>query len=165
MGNPKSRAFMLQQAADAAWEHIRTEARPASRDVSAGGIGHLRMQLIVCPAFEESQAWEVRQGQDDWWLFRPRVVKSWPDVQLIGYDPVPFDTAVLASFFCRVTELSLPICPDLSGYAGCDGTTYQFAVFGDRYSAWRFQWWTNYPPQWQPLVDIANDMLRAFEAV
>jgi hypothetical protein len=164
VGNRKARAFMLQREQDAHWERIRTEPRPATRDVFARGIGLLRLQLIVCPSFEESRAWEVRRGEDEWWLFRPQVVESWPEVRLLGYEPVPFESERLEAFFLRLATLTLPIGPDLSGYGGCDGTMHQLAVFGDLYSAWRFQWWTRWPAHWQPLVELAAEMYEAFAA-
>ncbi|HVF74577.1 MAG TPA: hypothetical protein VM938_05970, partial [Acidimicrobiales bacterium] len=80
----------------------------------------------------------------------------------VGYDPVPFESDRLAAFFQRVATLTMPIGPDLSGYGGCDGTMYQLAAFGDLFSACRFQWWSSWPPHWQPLVDIASEMIEAF---
>lgn len=164
MGNRKAREFMLQQEEDSLWHRIRTEPRPATCDVHARGIGQLRMQLIVCPSFEDGMAWDVRQGPQGWCLFRPRVLGSWPQVQLIGYDTVPFASDRLADYFKRVTALSLPIAPDLSGCCGPDGTTHQLAIFGDMYSSWRFQWWSKPPKQWRPMVEIASEMLAAFLA-
>lgn len=81
-----------EDAAD--WERVRTEVRRAAADVHARGIGGRRLQLVVCPSFAESRAWEVRQGTGGWGLFRSRVVAPWPAVQLAGYDPAPIDPAV-----------------------------------------------------------------------
>lgn len=162
MGNRKARELVLQQEQESLWQRIRTEPRPATRDVFAPGIGLLRMQLIVCPSFEDASALEVRHGPQGWRLFRPRVLQSWPEVQLVGYDAVLFPADRLASYFDRVTALSLPMAPDLSGCGGCDGTMHEFAVFGDLFSSWRFRWWSQPPKQWSPLVDIASEMLSAF---
>ena len=61
-----------------------------------------------------------------------------------------------------MTSLALPLLPDLSGGGGADGSLYQLAVFGDLYSEFRFQWWSEPPIQWQPLVNVANEMIQAF---
>jgi hypothetical protein len=165
MGNRKAREFFLAQHEAADWRKLRTESRMATSDVVARGFGARRLQLIVCPSFSKSMAWEVRQRQEDWGLFRAEGIAPWPSIQLIGYDPVPIKPAVLSSFFARIIGLSLPISPDLSGMGGADGTVSQLAVFGDMWSEWRFQWWSQPPTQWQPLVDIAAEMVRAFEEV
>jgi hypothetical protein len=141
---------------------VRTAARPATSDVFARGIGIRRLQLIVCPSFSDSAAWEVRQLQDEWTLFRSRVVDPWPAVQLVGYEPIAIDPAVLFSFFARVIGLTLPISPDLSGMGGCDGTVRQLAVFGDLSSEWHFQWWSQPPEQRKPLTDVAAEMEKTF---
>jgi hypothetical protein len=155
---------MLQQQDDPNWQRILREARPAVCDVGAHGIGLRRLQLIVCQSFEYEQdwAWEIRQLQSEWWLFRSEVVESWPHVQLIDYQPIAIDAALLSSFFIRVVALSLPIAPSLNDMAGIDGDITQLAVFGDMFSECRFQWWSGSPPQWQPLVDLAAEMFEAF---
>lgn len=164
MGNRQTRAFVLQQQDAADWEQLRTAARAAAENAHACGIGLRRLQLIVCPSFGESCAWEVRQLEEEWWLFKSRVVAPWPAVQLLGYDPVLFDPIALSSFFKRVVNLTFPISPDLSGMGGLDGTVTQLAVFGDLFSELRFQWWSEPPPHWKPLTKIAAEMLEAFEA-
>jgi hypothetical protein len=162
MGNRKARELMVQKERDALWERIRTEARPARSDVHAIGIGVRRIQLIVCPSFEQAIVWDVRQGPNGWQLYRPREVDSSIDLNVIGYDEVQFESSRLASFFDRVTAISMPIKPDLSGFGGADGTGYELAVFGDLWSSWRFKWWSESPRQWLPLVEITNEMIAAF---
>jgi hypothetical protein len=149
---------------DEDWRRVQTEPRPATRDVVARGIGHLRMQLLVLPSFEEASAWEVRYQAAGWRLFSPRVFKGSAGVELLGYDAVDFPAEKLEDYFKRVVRLSFPLAPDLGGCAGADGTGYQFAVFGDLYSSWRFHWWSQSPKQWQPLVDIASEMHVAFSS-
>ncbi|HQR09231.1 MAG TPA: hypothetical protein PLN21_20585 [Gemmatales bacterium] len=153
---------MLQKKEDADWNRIRTEPRPANQDVFAHGIGQLRMQLIVCPSFEEPVAWEIRQGSDGWKLYRPKVLHPWPNVQLVGYDATPFPSERLASFFHSVTSITMPITPDLTGNIGLDGTIFQIAIHGDMFSSWSFQWWSEPPNQWSSLSNIVSEMLMAF---
>ena len=162
MVNKRARAALLRQEEEAAWEQARTAVRPATADVVAPCIGMRRLQLVVCPPFSEAAAWEVRQLEQQWTLYRSRVVARRPDVHLLGYDPVRIGPEVLSSFFTRVTELTLPIAPDLSGMVGLDGTVTHLAVFGDMWTGWRFQWWSQSPPQWQSLVGLADEMAKAF---
>jgi len=162
MGNRQAREFMLRQQEAADWERVRTEDRPATCDVSAPGIGARRLQLIVCPSFSKWHAWEVRSRQTDWWLFRSKIITPWPDVRLVGYDPLPIDSEVLSSFYSRIVGLTLSIAPALSNRSGLDGTVTQLAVFGDLFSEWRFQWWSQPPEQWRSLVNIASEMLTVF---
>ena len=41
---------------------------------------------------------------------------------------------------------------------------YELALFGDLYSEWRFRWWSEWPAQWRPLVELAAEMHAAFAA-
>jgi hypothetical protein len=162
VGNRKARELSLQQAEEADWERVRTEPRPAHGDVHARGVGVRRLQLIVAPSFEDVSVWEVRQGRE-WQLIRPRVVAMRPTLLLVGHEVVPFASAALAEYFERVAALTLSLRPDLSGCGGGDGTLHELAVFGDLSSAWRFQWWSSWPEQWRPLVELATEMHAAFK--
>jgi hypothetical protein len=165
VGNRRAREFRLEQdrlARLAEEERTRTQPRPASGHRHLMGIGSLRLQIIVLPSFEEPRAWEVRQRQQQWILFRSRVVEPGPEARLAGYEPVSFESVRLQEFFRRVTALTLPHGPDLDGFGGADGSLYQHAVFGDDYAEFRFQWWSVPPPPWQPLVNVANEMIKAF---
>jgi hypothetical protein len=155
---------MLRQAEEAEWELVRTQPRSAYADARARGIGLRRLQLIVAPpSFEEVSVWEVRQGRE-WQLICPRIVEIEPALRVVGHEVVPFPSAALAAYFERVVSLTLPIRPDLSGHGGADGTVYELAVFGDLYSEWRFRWWSNWPAQWGPLVELAAELHAAFAA-
>lgn len=163
VGNRQAREFRLEQdrlARLAEEEQRLTQPRPSGSLLHLMSIGSLRLQLIVLPSFEEPRAWEIRQKQQHWGLFRSRVIES--GSQLIGCDPVSFDTLRLQEFFRRITTLSLPLGPDIDGFGGADGSLYQLAVFGDIYAEFRFQWWSVPPPSWQSLVNIANEMIEAF---
>jgi hypothetical protein len=129
------------------------------------GSGTARIQLIHLPSFSNPVFWEVCQLGVQWLLYSSKVVDpGWPTLRVQGYEPVPFDGKRLRSFFDRLTSLSLPVAPDLSNRAGVDGASTQLALFGDLHSRVRFEWWSEYPPAWQPLVEIANEMLQAFAA-
>ena len=160
-GNKKARDAMRRIRDDENWRKLKNEVRLASDDPSASGIGRRRLQLIECPSFEASRVWEVRESET-WRLFQSRVVSPWPSVKLVGYDEVQIESQLLPAYFARVTSLSLPLLPFRCNTSGCDGTVYQLAVFGDEFSEWRFQWWSESPPQWKPLVEIANEMLTIF---
>ncbi|HKB03675.1 MAG TPA: hypothetical protein VKD90_15735 [Gemmataceae bacterium] len=152
---------MLRQAEEAEWERVRTEPRPAHADPHARGIGVRRLHLIVAPSFDPSSVWDVRQGRE-WQLVRPRVVATEPKLLVVGHDVVPFPSAALAAYFERVAALTLPLRPDLSGNGGADGTFHELAVCGDLSSGWRFQWWSEWPEQWRPLVELAAEMHAEF---
>ena len=79
-----------------------------------------------------------------------------------GYEPVEFDGGTLKTYFKRLTTLTLPIAPDLRSLGGTDGTVTQLALFGSLCSQVRYQWWSNCPPGWGPLVKIADKMFKAF---
>jgi hypothetical protein len=83
---------------------------------------------------------------------------------VVGHDLVPLPSTTVAAYFERVTALSLPLCPDLSGCGGADGTMYELEVVGDMSSGWRFHWWSQWPEQWRPLVELAEQMHAAFLA-
>ncbi len=163
MESEKPSNFIPLNPDDAACERLRSVARPAVCDVEAPGIGERRLQLIVCPEFDDEPglAWEVRQSQQGWFLFFSEIVESWPNVQLVDYRPVTIASAVLSSFFNRVIALSLPIEPDFET-EGLDGEIWQLAVFGVMDSTCRFQWWTEPPPHWQPLASLAAEMREVF---
>ena len=84
---------------------------------------------------------------------------------MLGYERLPYEPARLSKFFEKLTAISLPLTPYINNYAGVDGTLFQLAVFGDLYSSWRFHWWEDAPPQWYLLVEIANEMVAAFDIV
>lgn len=163
MGNRRARELMLRQAEVAEWERVHTEPRPARCDVHARGIGLLRLQLIVAHSFEKTSVWEVRQGTE-WQLIRPHVIANDPELILVGHEVIPFASSVLAAYFERLAALTLPLRPDLSGCGGADGTGYELAMFGDMWSSWRFKWWSEWPQQWRPLVELATEMHAAFMA-
>ncbi len=164
MANQRARQLAIEQQSAKEWDAIRTSTRSATDDVNVRGIGFRRLQVIVCPSFEDSRAWEVRQLEDEWWLYESDVVQSRPTIQLVGYNLISMDWEVLASFFKRIVSLSIPVSPDLSGGGGLDGKVIQLAVFGDLYSEWRFQWWSQSPTHWKPLIDLANEMIESFSA-
>jgi hypothetical protein len=130
-------------------------------DVHIRGIGLRRLQIIAAPSFQTVSVWELRQSRE-WQLICPRVVETEPALLVVGYQVVPFPSSALAAYFERVVALTLPLRPDLSGLGGADGTLYEFAIFGDLNSEWRFKWWSDWPEQWRPLITLAADMHAAF---
>jgi len=169
MGNRKAREFAKQQAEEASrradealWERILTQPREYHSDFHLRGLGWRRTQLVEIPCFDVGAVFDLRQSDDDWRLYQSKFVPETD--QVIGYEQLAFDSGKLKGMFARVTSLTLPLIPFLNGYGGADGEVYELAVFGDLYSEWRFRWWTDSPPQWKPLVDLATEMLEAFWA-
>ncbi len=162
MGPSKARDLRLQREEAANWEHIRTQPRPATSDVRVPSVGVLRLQLIVCPPFEEGHAWDVRQTGPGWRLYRSRVVAPQEPVLLLGYNLVSCESERLESYFRRAAAINLPLVPEPPGIFGFDGTTYQLAIFSGFVSDCRFKWWVQPPETWKPLGELAADMLTAF---
>ena len=140
------------------------QARPAAADLSLPGTGWRRLQLIVGEEPSEGLAWEVRQQDSRWLLFLSRITESVAGLLLLGYEPVPFDSGALASYYGRIGSLRLPLSPLAGDELALDGDMTQVAVYGALYSECRFRWWSEPPPQWLPLVDIADKMMGAFAA-
>jgi hypothetical protein len=159
----RSRELRKEQDRQASWDRLRTAPWSPFDPHGAMGSGRERIQLIHLPSFTTPVFWEVCQLGPQWLLYSSKVVEpSWPTLKVQGYESVPFDGDQLRSFFDRLTSLTLPIAPDLSNMAGADGETTHLALFGDLHSHVRFEWWSEYPPAWQPLVEIATEMLGAF---
>ena len=165
MGNSKAREYTKQREREEAWTHAMTKPRLATEDVCAQGIGLRRLQLIICPSFEPGYAWELRQLDDEWVLYRSELISDAGPLELIGLCRVPFASSALEAFFNRIESLSVPISLHPIDVGGLDGTIYQLAVFGGMYSEVRYQWWSEPPPAWKPLVDIATEMIRMLSAI
>jgi hypothetical protein len=87
---------------------------------------------------------------------------DWYALTVQGYERVEFDDDRLQAYFDRLTSLAMPVGPDLSGMTGLDGTVTELALFGDKWSQVRYQWWSEHPPGWTPMVHIVDEMLAAF---
>lgn len=140
-----------------------SEPRLATEDISARGTSRRRLQLIVQPNFSSSGAWEIRETEEgEWLLFSSNVVDFRP-TRLKGWLRLPIESAKLKLFFDRVSSLTLPLGPPQEEILGLDGTMTQLAAFSG-FAEYRFQWWSEYPPSWRPLVIIAEDMLKVCTA-
>lgn len=158
----RSRELRKEQERQASWDRLQTAPWDPLESHRAVGSGRRRLQLIHLPSFSPPSFWEVCELQSKWLLYSSKIVGTWwPTLRVQGYEPIQFDGDRLRSYFERLTALHLPIAPDLSNMAGLDGVTTQLAMFGDLHSQVRFEWWSEYPPAWKPLVDIANEMLEA----
>ena len=125
--------------------------------------GTARVQLIRLPSFETPVFWEVCQRGDEWLLYSSTVVgNGWPAVRVQGYELTAFSSEALRGYFDRLTSRSFRIAPHLKDFVGLDGTLTHLTLFGGGYSQVRFQWWSDPPKNWKPMVTIANEMLAAF---
>jgi hypothetical protein len=100
----------------------------------------------------------------NWGLYTSTVVGQWypGPLRVQGYEPVTFPSERLRGFFDRLVALSVPITPHLNNMGGLDGTVTQLTLFGDLHSRVKFQWWSDPPPGWAPLVRVAKEMIEAF---
>ncbi len=153
----------------ASWDRLRSEPwRVSGGGCRAIGSGRCRIQILCRPPFTPASFWEVCQRESEWLLYTATLSHgdwspdSWIDVKVLGYEPVKFDGDKLNGYFQRLTSLMLPLAPLLDDSQVRDGTTTHLTLFGDLDSEARFQWWSDYPPAWKPLVDIADEMLAAF---
>ena len=122
-----------------------------------------RIQLVRLPPFSPPTFWQVCELGSEWLLYSATVVDPDPyALAMQGYERVEFEGGKLKAYFERLTSQTLPIAPDLSNRAGLDGTVTQLALFGGLSSQVRFQWWSEYPPGWARLVEIADEMFAAF---
>ncbi|MEX1224099.1 MAG: hypothetical protein WEA31_06075 [Pirellulales bacterium] len=162
MGNKESREFMKQRELFADVLRAKTQDRDVTADVHFLGVGVRRVQLLCMPSFGEGFSWDVRQLKEQWLLYRG-IVPS--DVRCArGYDRLAADSRKLNDFFHELCAVTLPLKPNMSGTGGADGTLFQLAVFGDLHSRIRFEWWSEYPTQWKPLIEIAERMRKYFQA-
>lgn len=146
------------------WEQARTVPRDFFEDVHLPGTGMRRLQVAFVPSFGQGFAWDIRVWGSTWSLFRSAVSNdpSSEPMTLSGYEELDADGDMLRGCLDKVRALTLPVGPLFNNIGGADGTVYHLSIFGDLYSEVRFQWWTDFPPQWEPLVVIANDMIETF---
>lgn len=163
MGDGVGRRLRLPQADEADWERIRTQPRPAHSDAYARRHRCAAASADRRPVFRPTTVWDVRQQGHEWQLSARGLSRNRADNVGRGArcGSTPWQAA---AYFDRVTALTLPLRPDLSGYGGADGTLYELSVIGDLLSAWHFQWWSTWPEQWRPLVELAEEMHTAFSA-
>ncbi|MDG3002396.1 hypothetical protein [Paludisphaera mucosa] len=163
MGNRKSREHQKQARDRAMWDQARTASRDFVEDVLVPGIGVRRLQVVLVPSFEQGFAWDVRVLGVTWRLFRSEISnEDYSGPKLSGYEELDASGDMLREYFDKLRTLTLPIGPLLNDMGGLDGTDYHLALFGDLQSEVRLRWWTESPPQWSPLVAIADDMIETF---
>jgi hypothetical protein len=156
---------MTEAEQKASWERLRSSPwNPQQIRRAFINSGRPRIQLIFVPSFQMPRFWEVCQRGSDWLVYSGKVSHTGEmTVMVQGYELVAFDGDKLQSFFRRIISLELPIAPDYSGMSGVDGTSTTVTLNGDLHSHVQYRWWEKYPAGWEPLVTIANEMLKAFE--
>jgi len=159
----RSREFREQQELQAAWHRLRAEPWSPLETRRTLDSGWPRIQLVRLPSFSAPTFWEICEYGSEWKLYTSTVVDShWSRLTVRGYEPVEFDGRKLKTYFKRLTALTLPIAPELRSLGGLDGTVTQLALFGALSSQVRYQWWSDHPPGWKPLVKIVDQMFKAF---
>lgn len=151
-----------------AWKQANTIPRRVEDDAAIPGTGRRYVQVLYDPPFEhDGWSWELTKPEGGWRVFRSRVVIPGPPwhLHLLGYDELEAPQDELNGYFDRLRALSLPISPIYEGSQGRDGTVYQLALFGDLMSEVRFQWWSDPPSQWRPLVSIAEEMIARLQGL
>ncbi len=147
----KSRQHQLEMQHLEDLRRMRDDARRLDEDVFVRGIGRRRLQLIHEPSFVVGYAWDIRQTAKAWHLYRSTIRIEGSHAHLFGYDRLVADAGELNSWFTKACKLSVPFAPDLSDCAGCDGETFQLAIFGDLSSVISIKYWCDAPEQWKSI--------------
>jgi len=162
MGNKKAREFLKQREVQEAWNKARNELRRLEDDVYVPAIGLRRVQVAYAPSFEQGFAWDIRELDGSYSLFRSHIAVDSLHAKLKGYQQLDTSSDALKDYLHRLRQISLSISPTFNGMAGLDGTTYQLALFGDMHSNVRFVWWSDPPAQWKELVGLTEKMIEEF---
>lgn len=148
-------------------ENLRAEWRNAfsnpigiHEDRHARMIGVRRIQIVKLPSFEPGATWDIRESGDTFYVYRSDISAHG---MLINYTRLDYPSAQAATFLRKITKLKFKISPDFSSQGGVDGQKTEIAVFGDLQSGLRFCWWTQWPRNWKPLVDLTEKMIADLE--
>lgn len=143
---------------------MRTQPWSPLGAARAFGSGEPRIQLVRLPSFSRPAFWEICEVGSEWVLYSATVVDpGWSTLTVRGYELAEFDGNKLRTYFERLAALTLPVAPDpRRNLLGADGTVTQLALFGGLWSQVRYQWWSEHPPGWTPMVQIAEEMFAAF---
>ena len=162
----KEQAEARQQEMAEAWEIARNVERELDRDVRVPDIGIRRVRVIVMPAFTQPYAWEIREREECFRLYRSTVMVKMPQLSLslLGYDELESKTRELRRHLDRLWGMSIPVVPDLTERVGRDGVGYELVLFGNGCSQVRFEWHNDGPRQWRPLIDTVMKMIEDFKA-
>lgn len=72
------------------------------------------------------------------------------------------DAIFIENVLQRFTTIPFPLWIDVNG-GGLDGTMYEMQ-FGDSFMyQLNIQWWSDYPPQWEPFFEIVRDVINHIE--
>ena len=164
MGNKKAREMQKRREVLDEIRNAQSIPRTVDQHVGWRGSGSRVLQVVCSPSFEPGWAWEVRRLDDDYKIYRSKIApESQHDIQLVGYSGLDVPSDKLRSFWSSVCSLAVNVAPLYNELAGADGVSYQLAIFGDMQSSVRFSWWSEYPSEWTPLVDVTNQMIELFK--
>jgi hypothetical protein len=159
----RSREYLNREEHLANMRRAKMECRGITEDVQIAGIGLRRIQIAHMPSFFDGSSWDVRQLGEDWFLYRSTIQED--TNSLIGYDRLLSDPGRLKEIFDSLCSIEMPIAPDLSGMGGCDGESFELAIYGDMFSSIRVRWWCDPRAQWQKLATTATDMIKYFNSL
>jgi hypothetical protein len=159
----RSREYLIREEHLANIRKAKMECRGITEDVHIAGIGLRRIQIAHMPSFFDGCSWDVRQLGEDWFLYRSTIQEA--TNSLIGYDRLLSDPCRLKDMFNNLCSIEMLIAPDLSGMGGCDGESFELAIYGDMSSSIRIRWWCDPPARWQKLTTTATDMIAYFKSL
>ncbi|MES2738620.1 MAG: hypothetical protein V4672_20050 [Verrucomicrobiota bacterium] len=158
MGNKLAREFQKLALEAADWERVRTEERPFFQDAHATGIGSRRLTLIHCPSFDRGYAWDIREIEDRFRLYRSRVCHG--STQLKGYDLLQFESKPLREYLRRLQAIKIALHP--TGRAGLDGTSVHLGIFSGGVASIQLSWWGEPQNEWKEIGVITEEMRKQF---
>jgi hypothetical protein len=145
-----------------------TRVRRLHDDVRARRLGYRLVQILVCPTFEPTHSWDIREGALDaggklavYHAQGPAGTETFSP----GYSQLACPSASIEGFLAKLSALRLILVAAPPTRTGRDGVTYELSLFSDLGAKCRIEWWCeHYPPEWTELVTLARGMIDTFTA-
>lgn len=159
-----------------AWDWARTVPRPVGESPRIPGIGARLLELRYDPALWHFSSWDLIDQGD-----RLTVYCSWQayeahyrcltsdEYMQVGYEPLEFTTEELQHYVDSLSRLTIPVLIwqprwDEEVERVKDGVGYELNLFGE-FGSMSLRWSSQSPPEWRPLLDLAEEMIERFRAV
>lgn len=153
----KSRNQFSMAKAKEEWRKAFSEIVDLHEDRHAWSIGIRRIQIVYMPSFETGHAWDFREIDGIFKVYRSEIGKF---SKLYNYTAIDFPSKISENFIKYLQKLKLRISPIFVSEAGLDGTTTELAFFGDLHSGFRFRWWSNPPPNWKKMTGYTEKIIE-----
>ena len=161
MGNKKAREYVKRKDFLDRLMAAKEKVRFIGNCGSSGGLGLKQFQIAYQPSFEPGHVWHFHLDDEEWHTYVSEIQMGGPSdlIQATGYAKVGIPSDSVRALWDTLRTISIPIAPPVEGWVGADGTTYELAMWGDHYSAFRFTWWSKHPASWEPMVRPVLDII------